>query len=142
MVLREILTPHATYSSEERDAFYRSMVGIGALLVSQGVPVIFDATANRRVYRSAARSAIEHFIEVHVDCPLEACTVRDPKGIYHKAISGDASTVPGAQSSYEPPEHPEAVVSGTDDVQLAAHAIVKVLKARGCLPPARVAPHW
>src|SRR5512147_267248 len=104
--LRPVLTPRATYSEEERETFYRSMAYIGALLVRHGVPVIFDATANRRTYRAAARTSIQRFIEVYVNCPLEVCIARDPKGIYREAQSGQASTVPGLQASYERPEYP------------------------------------
>src|SRR5262249_56632786 len=74
-----VLTPHPTYRELERATFYRSMSFIGVLLVAHGVPVIFDATGNRRAYRAAARAAIERFIEVYVDCPLEICVTRDPK---------------------------------------------------------------
>ncbi|MGE5246086.1 MAG: adenylyl-sulfate kinase [Betaproteobacteria bacterium] len=130
-VLRSVLTPHATYSDEERDTFYRSMAYIGSLLVSHGVPVIFDATANRRAYREAARSAIERFVEVYVDCPLDVCIARDPKSIYRKARSGEASTVPGAQSSYERPEQPDVVVSGRGEAAAAARAILRTLERRG-----------
>ena len=129
--LRQVLTPNPTYSESERETFYRSMGYIGSLLVAHGVPVIFDATANRRAYRAAARSAIERFAEVYVDCPLDVCVVRDPKGIYRKAHSGEASTVPGVQASYEPPEHPDVVVSGSGDAAEAARAIVRALEARG-----------
>jgi adenylylsulfate kinase len=129
--LRQLLTPRPTYSEPERDTFYRSMVYIGSLLVTHGVPVIFDATANRRAYRAAARSAIERFAEVYVECPLDVCVKRDPKGIYRRSRSGEASTVPGAQASYEPPAHPDVVVPGNGDASEAARAIVEVLVRRG-----------
>ncbi len=130
--LRQVLTPRATYSEEERETFYRAMTYVGALLVRHGVPVIFDATANWRAYRADARAAIGRFLEVYVDSPLEVCVARDPKGIYRKAQSGHASTVPGVQASYEPPEHPDVVVSGHDQpAEAAAHAIVRALEANG-----------
>lgn len=135
--LRQVLTPHPTYSEEERDAFYRSMAYIGSLLVKHGVSVIFDATANRRAYRSAARNAIERFVEVYVDCPVDVCMARDPKGIYRKARSGESSTVPGLQASYEPPDHPDVVVSGRGDPTDSSRAILRALEARGyCSPQA------
>jgi adenylylsulfate kinase len=136
--LRQVLTPHPTYDEQERETFYRSMAFIGSLLVRHGVPVVFDATANRRVYRAAARNAIEQFVEVHVDCPLEACVGRDPKGIYRKAQTGEASTVPGMQASYERPEHPDVVVSGDADATAAAHAILRVLERKGYVSHHRV----
>jgi adenylylsulfate kinase len=131
--LRQVLTPYPTYSAEERETFYRSMTNIGSLLVKHGVSVIFDATANRRAYRAAARSVIERFIEVHVDCALEVCMARDPKGIYRKAQSGQASTVPGVQAAYEPPEHPDVVVSGSGEASEAASIILRTLEGRGYL---------
>jgi len=111
-VLRRILTVRPHYDEQEREAFYRQMVYIGTLLAQHGVPVIFDATANRRAYREQARSQIPRFIEVYVSCPLEICIARDPKGIYRKAREGEAESVPGLQSTYEPPENPDLVVDG------------------------------
>ncbi len=105
--LRKVLNDDS-YAESDRDAFYRRMVWIGTLLVKHGVPVIFDATANRRCYRDAARHQIARFYEVFVDVPLEVCMARDPKGIYRNA-SGD---VPGLQAAYEPPEKPDVVIDG------------------------------
>jgi len=109
--MRTILTPHATYAPEERDAFYRSLVLIGDLLVRSGVNVIFDATGNKRAYRDHARSLLPKFVEVYSACPLDVCRARDPKGIYRLAASGRADAVPGVQAAYEPPEHPEVTLN-------------------------------
>jgi len=86
------------------------MVYIGRLLVENGVNVIFAATANKCHHRAWARGAIDKLVEVYVKCPLETCMARDSKGIYAKALAGEATTVPGLQDSYEPPESPEVVV--------------------------------
>ena len=119
-VLRRVLTPRPAYSEEERDAFYRAIVYVGRLLVEHGVPVIFDATANRRIYRDRAREQIARFLEVYVDCSLALCRERDAKGIYRKAQEGAASTVPGLQAAYEPPEHPDVAVRGDREAPLEA----------------------
>lgn len=108
--LRRILTPKPTYSIEERDSFYRAMIYIGKLLIKNGVNVIFDATANKRLYRDKARGAVTNFIEVFVKCPISVCMQRDPKGIYKKAKEGEATTVPGLQELYEEPLNPEIVI--------------------------------
>ena len=84
-VLRPIFTPQARYQDEDRDAFYSQLAYVGALLTRHGVPVIFDATAQRRSYRDRARAKIPHFLEVYIECPLPVCVERDPKGIYRKA---------------------------------------------------------
>ena len=130
--LRPVLTPEPRYDEPEREVFYRQMAFIGALLVSHGVSVIFDATANRRRYREHARQQIGRFLEVYVACPLEVCLRRDPKGIYTKALEGGAHAVPGLQSPYEPPGNPELVVDGeTESPELAAGRVMTVLAGRG-----------
>ena len=114
--LRKVFTPRPRYDPEERDNFYRQMVYVGALLTRHGVPVVFDATANRRLYREWARQQIPKFVEVYVECPLATCMARDPKGIYRRAHEGKASTVPGLQAAYEAPEKPEVVLHGDRNV--------------------------
>ena len=114
-VLRKIFTPHPVYSEEERDIFYEQMVYLGVLLTQHGVPVIFDATANRRRYREGARQRIAKFIEVYVDSPLGACIRRDPKGIYRRGLEGTAAAVPGLQIEHEAPENPDLVVHGDEE---------------------------
>jgi adenylylsulfate kinase len=111
--VRRILTPHPTYSDAERDLFYRSLAFMGAKLVSHGVTVIFDATANKRAYRDFARSLIPKFIEVAVECPLELAMQRDYKGTYQRGQRGESSTVPGLQDPYEAPLNPEVRIDTT-----------------------------
>ncbi len=131
-VLRKILTLQPRYDEQERDAFYRQMVYIGTLLTQHGVPVIFDATANRRRYRDLARGEIPRFMEVYVDCPLATCIARDPKGIYRKAREGEADTVPGLQSAYEPPLQPELIVDGDRErPEAAAQRVIIKLAEKG-----------
>jgi adenylylsulfate kinase len=108
--VRRVLTPTPTYSPAERDLFYRALALMGAKLVSHGVTVIFDATANRRAYRDFARSLIPTFIEVSVECPLELAMQRDYKGTYQRGERGESSTVPGLQDPYEAPVHPEVTI--------------------------------
>lgn len=140
--LRRVLTPAPDYSAEERDRFYAAIAHIGSLLAAHGVPVIFDATANRRNYRDAARAAIKNFVEVYVDCPREVCAQRDVKGIYAAAALGRATTVPGLQVPYEPPASPDLVVAGVSgSPDEAAAAIVSLLERRRLLGRVEPAPN-
>ena len=130
--LRKIFTPHPRYDPEERDTFYRQMVYVGVLLTQHGVPVIFDATANRRAYRDWARQQISKFVEAYVECPLATCMGRDPKGIYRRAHEGEAQTVPGLQARYEAPEKPEIVLHGDRDApEDAARRVITKLAELG-----------
>jgi len=126
--MRKVLTPHPNYSPEERDAFYRSLAMIGELITRSGTNVIFDATANMRSYRDFARKRIPRFLEIYVQCPLDICMKRDPKGIYNRATAGVASTVPGMQAPYEPPIAPEVILDCQSPSKTGAHLILDALK--------------
>ncbi|MBI5543962.1 MAG: adenylyl-sulfate kinase [Deltaproteobacteria bacterium] len=131
--LRRVFTPRPSYTEEERDTFYFSLAWVGALLVSHGVPVVFDATANRRSYRDRARALIPRFAEILVDCPPEVCAARDPKGLYRQARQGGTATLPGAQVEYEAPLHPDLVVRGEADPLEEVRRITSLLSSRGYL---------
>ena len=121
-VMRTQLTPFPRYDDADRDFFYGLLGDIGCLLVEQQRPVVFDATANRRAYRDAARKRIARFAEVLVDTPLEACVARDPKGLYAK----------GMKLPYEPPLAAELVVRGAEGTPAGAAArIAAFLGSRG-----------
>ena len=135
-VLRKILTPAARYDQAERDTFYRQVRELGALLASQGVPVIFDATANRRRYRDDARAQIPRFLEVYVNVPLEVCRSRDPKGIYRKNRDGAPGAIPGVQAAYEPPEHPDVIVFGErESPDAGAQRVIDALAEKRYISP-------
>src|SRR5215510_16155788 len=132
--LRKMFPAPAAYSQLDREYFYTSLAFIGQVLTEHGVSVIIDATGNRRAYRDYARRRIPRFIEVFVDCPLEICIQRDPKGIYRRAREGQASDVPGLQTEYEAPQQPDVVIrSDQDDPEQAVHRILDVLTARDFL---------
>lgn len=118
--LRKVLTPKPTYSLEERDIVYTTLVYIAKLLTQNGVNVVIDATGNLRRYRENARKQIPKFIEAYLECPLNVCMEREakrsetrqaPKQIYAKALEGKAPTVPGIGQPYEPPMNPEVTIN-------------------------------
>lgn len=129
--LRKILTPNPAYTDEERHRFYQQMADLGAMLVENGVSVIFDATAHRRAYRDRARSRIPKFAEIYVDCPLETCMKRDPKGIYQRGQRTSSGTVPGLHAAYEPPVHPEVTIPEPESPEDAAQHILSRLVELG-----------
>jgi adenylylsulfate kinase len=128
-VLRTQLTPFPAYDEAERDFFYGALVALGTSVCDAGRAVLFDATANRRRYRDAARQSIVRFAEIHVDTPLEICAARDTKGLYKNR---DVTALPGVQAAYEPPLVPEVVVHGERGTPAgAADKIVAFLSRRG-----------
>jgi adenylylsulfate kinase len=129
--LRHRLTPNPTYTQKERDWFYQTMASIGGLLAHHSINVIFAATANRRSHREAGRKRIPRFAEIYVRCSLKTCMARDKKGVYEKGLSGQASTVPGLQVPYEPPESPAAVVDTEE--QTVEEGVRRIMDRLGVL---------
>ena len=131
-VVRKVLTPNPTYTPEERETFYNALVYIGVLLTQNGVNVIFDATANRRRWRRAARGLVDKFIQVYIRCPLEVCRERDLKGIYRKVATGEATHVPGAQEEYEEPWHADVELDCLRDTpEESAEKIMEAMRRNG-----------
>ena len=136
--VRKLITPAPTYAREERDLFYSALAFFGSRLVAHGVPVIFDATANRRAYRDLARALIQNFVEVAVVCPVDVCRQRDRKGTYQRGLTGRSATVPGLQAPYEPPLKPEVTIETTSMTsEAAADLVLEALQARRFLQTAR-----
>ncbi|TAL09719.1 MAG: adenylyl-sulfate kinase [Nitrospirae bacterium] len=67
------------------------------------------------------------FIEVYVNCPLEECERRDPKGLYRKARSGEIQGFTGVSDAYEPPYVPEVMLN--TDRESPEESVRKILAA-------------
>jgi adenylylsulfate kinase len=136
-MLRKVMTPKPSYTEEERDVVYATLVFIAKLLTQNGVNVIIDATGNRRRYRDHARKEIPRFMEAYIRCPLEVCIRREtkrkiyayaPKGVYKKAFTGKSATVPGIGVPYEEPKSPEVIVDSDKlDADQCAQKILETL---------------
>jgi len=129
--IRKILTPEPRYTDREREVVYRAIVYMATLLTEADMPVIIDATAHRRAWRTLARQSIDRFAEVQVVCPPDVARARErnrtggnaPPGIYARAGQPSAS-VPGVDVAYEPALDPELVIdSAAEPVEGAASRV-------------------
>ncbi len=93
-VIREILTPHPSYSQAEREIIYRSIIYFCRVLNDNGHNVIVSATANLKRYRILAEQMLPNYHEIYIKCPLEICEKRDVKDLYKLSREGKISTVP------------------------------------------------
>ena len=71
-VVRENLSKGLGFSKEDRDTNIRRIGFVAQLLTRHGVFVIASAISPYREVRDEVRALIGDFIEVHVDCTLEA----------------------------------------------------------------------
>jgi bifunctional enzyme CysN/CysC len=121
------------FSSSDRAENIRRLSEIAALFSDAGIAVITAFISPFESDREKARETIgrENFIEVFVDCPLEVCEKRDPKGLYKKARRGEVLNFTGVHAPYEPPLRPDITLH-TDKLSAGAAAarILDLLKER------------
>jgi adenylylsulfate kinase len=105
--VRTNLTADLGFSKEDRDENIKRIAFVSKLLSRNGVVAITAAISPYQEARDRARSEIDDFVEVFVDCPLEVCASRDVKGLYAKALRGEIPHFTGVSDPYEPPPNPE-----------------------------------
>ena len=108
--VRKRLTKELGFSREDREENIRRIAYVAKLLTNIGGITIVAAISPYRHSRAEARAEIKNFVEVFVQCPLQTCIDRDPKGLYAKATRGDIPNFTGVSDPYEPPEKPEILV--------------------------------
>jgi adenylylsulfate kinase len=76
--IRKFITPKPSYSDDEREIVYASLVYMAKIMVASGIPVIIDATANRRRYRDSKKDgATVPGVNVPYEEPLNPDVVVD-----------------------------------------------------------------
>ena len=110
--LRHGLTRDLGFTAADRVENVRRIAEVARLFVDAGLMVLVSVISPFRDERRMAREMMEkgEFIEIFVDCPIEVCEQRDPKGLYRKARAGQIRNFTGVDSAYEPPENPEIVL--------------------------------
>jgi len=110
--VRHGLNSDLGFSDEDRIENIRRIGEISKLFVDAGVITIATFVSPFREDRQKVRDLLEKdFVEIYIDCPIEVCEKRDPKGIYKKARAGEIKHFTGIDSPYESPINPEIVVS-------------------------------
>lgn len=109
--LRHGLNADLGFSKEDRVENIRRVRELSRLFVDAGIIAITTFISPFKEDRKKVREIIkDRFIEVFVDCDLEICEQRDPKGLYKKAREGKIKDFTGIDSVYEKPENPEIII--------------------------------
>ena len=129
------------FSAEDRAENIRRVGEVSKLFVDGGVIVlssfISPYLADRQIVRELHEADNMPFIEVFVDCSLEAAEERDPKGLYKKARAGEIKNFTGIDDPYEAPEAPEVHLH-TDQQSLEEEVehLLTLLEKQGLIPAA------
>ena len=107
---------------------------VSKLFVESGQIVLTAFISPYRADRAMVRALVEdgEFIEVYVDCSIEACEKRDPKGLYKKARNEEIQHFTGISAPYEAPLNPEISLNTEQySVEECVEQLAQTLKEKG-----------
>ena len=131
--IRHGLNKDLGFSPEDREENIRRIGEVAALFTDANLIVLTAFISPYRKDRDNARKLMKdgQFIEVLVDCDIDTCEQRDPKGLYKKAKEGKIPEFTGISAPYEAPEKPEIVINSAKlSVDEAGDLLFKYLKDR------------
>ncbi|MFP7734299.1 adenylyl-sulfate kinase [Priestia aryabhattai] len=127
------LNKNLGFSAEDRTENIRRIGEVSKLFVDSGQVVLTAFISPFQEDRAQVREILEgnEFVEVYVECPLEECEKRDPKGLYKKARSGEIRDFTGIDSPYESPANPELTINtSTQSVEECVQTVIEYLANR------------
>jgi len=135
--VRHGLNKDLGFSPKDRNENIRRIGEVAKLFTEAGVINVTAFISPYRADRDSVRALLPEgdFIEAFVDCPVEVCERRDPKGLYKKARAGEIPEFTGISAPYEAPLTPELTVH-TDkqsEEESLAH-ILQYLEKNGYIP--------
>lgn len=111
--VRHGLNKDLGFSDQDRTENIRRIGEVAKLFVDSGQVVLTAFISPFIADRQLVRNLLEEdeFIEIYVQCPINECEKRDPKGLYNKARKGLIPDFTGIHSPYEEPVNPELILN-------------------------------
>ncbi len=134
--IRHGLNKNLGFSPADREENIRRIGEVAKLFADAGVITMTAFISPYRGDRDKARDLLGegHFIEVFVDCALDVCEERDPKGLYKLARAGEIKEFTGISAPYEAPANPEVVVNtGEQTLEESTQEVIAFLEQNGLI---------
>ena len=115
---------------EDRHIYIKRIAFICNLLARNNIISIVSVNSNNREIRNNNRGLIGKYIEIYTKCPIETCILRDPKGLFKKALTGEIKNLCGISDTYEEPFFPEiAIDTEKETVDASIYTILSYLES-------------
>lgn len=109
--IRDGLNSNLGFSNEDRNENIRRVGEVASLFADAGFIVLSAFISPFKEERKRALEAHpENFHEIYLSADLDTCELRDTKGLYKKARSGEIKDFTGIDSPYEIPENSSLVI--------------------------------
>ena len=110
-IVRSTLNQELGFTPGDRATNLRRIAAMAQDLVRQQVVTIVAAICPYHAIREEVRASIGEYVEVYLNCPLEVCIRRDPKGLYRQALAGEIRHFTGIDDVFEAPVRPDIEVT-------------------------------
>ena len=141
-IMRTTLSKGLGFTSGDRVTNLRRIAAMAQNLVHQQVVTIVAAICPYHEIREEVRATIGKYIEVYLNCPLEVCISRDPKGLYRQALAGEIQHFTGIDDVFDTPVRPDIEVTthGEDPEASLARILRKLADLRHIAPEPAAPP--
>ena len=140
-IVRTTLSKGLGFTSGDRVTNLRRIAARAQNLVHQQVVTIVAAICPYHAIREEVRASIDKYIEVYLNCPLEVCISRDPKGLYRQALAGEIQNFTGIDDIFDTPVKPDIeVTTHCEDPETSLGRILRGLAALRHIAPEPAAP--
>ncbi len=128
--VRELI-PNIGFSKEERNQHLKRVAHLIKTLQNNSISCVASFVSPYQDSRNNIKEMTENYIEVYIKADIESCKIRDYKGIYKRALSGELKNFTGISDVYEEPKKPTIVID-TDKINIeeAVNQIMKYLKQK------------
>jgi len=109
--IRDRFSSQSGFSEKDRLAVVNNLIHFSNKASNQGINVVVSALTANEDAREKIEKDISNLIKVYLDCGINICIERDPKGLYEKAIKGEIDTLIGYNTPYVTPNNVELVLN-------------------------------
>ena len=140
-VVRQSLTADLGFSRRDRDKNIARVAFVAKMLQRNDVITLSSFITPYRAQRDHVRNTVDDVRIVHVECPVDVCIERDPKGMYAKAQAGEIEGFTGIDAPYEKPVTPDlCLYTHEESIEESADRVIVYLAREAFLSNAENLP--
>ena len=131
--IRQGINKDLSFAPQDRSENIRRIAEISNLMLDAGVVTLAAFVSPYIEDREAVKQIVgpEKFIEIYVNTSLEACELRDVKGLYKKARAGEIKNMTGISAPYQAPTHPDLeIITDGQTIQESVAVIMQFLNTK------------
>jgi len=109
--IRDIFGENFGFSEDNRGQVVETLAHLARKANDAGINAVVSALTAHQSARDLIKRIIPNLLVGYVECSIDICSARDPKGLYARAKKGEIDTLIGYNSEYIPPTDPDIVIN-------------------------------